>query len=47
MFRTLKKRGRKVLTSYRAVPLPAGFMDELNLVHHLRGQGRSDPKTML
>ena len=41
MFRTLKKRGRKKETSYRAVPLPADFMDELDLVHHLRGRGRA------
>lgn len=47
MFRTLKKRGRKALTSYRAVPLPAGFMDELDLVYHLLGRGKSNPKTRL
>lgn len=47
MFRTLKKRGRKALTTYRAVPLPADFMDELDLIHHLRGRGKSDPRTRL
>ena len=47
MFRTLKKRGRKALTSYRAVPLPADFMDELDLIHHLRGRGKSNPKARL
>lgn len=47
MFRTLKKRGRKALTTYRAVPLPADFLDELDLIHHLRGRGKSDPKARL
>ncbi len=47
MFRTLKKQGRKALTSYRAVPLPAEFMDELDLIHHLRGRGKSDLKGRL
>ena len=47
MFRTLKKRGRKALTTYRAVPLPADFMDELDLIHHLRGRGKADPKARL
>lgn len=46
-FRTLKKRGRKAATTYRAVPLPAEFLDELNLIHHLKGQGRADPKALL
>lgn len=47
MFRTLKKRGRKALTTYRAVPLPADFLDELDLIHHLRGRGKRDPKARL
>ena len=47
MFRTLKKRGRKKETTYRAVPLPADFMDELDLVHHLKGRGRADQKAPL
>lgn len=47
MFRTLKKRGKKAATTYRAVPLPADFMDELDLVHHLKGRGRADPKARL
>lgn len=47
MFRTLKKRGRKAGTTYRAVPLPVNFVDELDLIHHSRGQGKADAKTML
>jgi len=47
MFRTLKKRGRKAATTYRAVPLPVEFLDELDLIHHLKGQGKADAKALL
>lgn len=47
MFHTLKKRDRKALTTYRAVPLLSKFLDELDLIHHLRGRGKSDPKARL
>lgn len=45
VFRTLKKRkdpetGRPKI-KYRAVPVPGSFLDELNLVHNLKGQARS------
>lgn len=47
MFRTLKKRGKKAATTYRAVPLPAEFLDELDLIHHLRGKDRIPAKQPL
>lgn len=47
IFRTLKKRGAKRATQYRAVPVPASFLDELNLVHHLTGKGQLAPMTRL
>ncbi len=46
-FRTLKKRCRNAATTYRAVPLPAEYLYELNLIHHLKGQGKADPKALL
>lgn len=45
MFRTLKKRSKK--PSYRAVPLPADYLDELDFIHRLKGRGRADPKASL
>ncbi len=47
IFRTLKKRGKKAATTYRAVPLSPEFMDELDLVHRLRGQGSIHAKAPL
>ena len=47
MFRTLKKRGKKAASTYRAVPLPADFMDELDLIHHLRGKDHIPAKQLL
>ena len=47
IFRTLKKRGKKAATTYRAVPLPADFLDELDLVHHLKGKDRIPQKQLL
>jgi integrase len=47
IFRTLKKRGKKAATTYRAVPLPADFLDELDLIHHLWGKDRIPAKQLL
>ena len=47
MFRTLKKRGKRAATTYRAVPLPPEFLDELDLVHRLKGRGRADMRARL
>ncbi|TSA79546.1 site-specific integrase [Deinococcus detaillensis] len=47
IFRTLKKRGRKKETTYRTVPVPLEYIDELNLIHHLTGKGHLSPTALL
>ena len=39
ILRTLKKKGKNRHKVFRRVPLPDPFLDELNLVHHLKGSG--------
>lgn len=41
-FRTLKKRGDK--PQFRSVPVPAAFIDELNLVHRLKEHRGADAR---
>lgn len=38
VLRTLKKKGKDRLKVYRRVPLPAEYLDELNLIHRLKGK---------
>lgn len=45
MFRNLKKHSEK--PSYRAVPLPAEFLDDLDLLHRLIGRAGSAKKERL
>ena len=38
IFRTLKKKGRNRDKIFRRVPLPAAYLDELDLIHQLKGK---------
>lgn len=39
--RTLKKKGKNRDKVFRRVPLPSAFMDELDIIHHLKGKKAS------
>lgn len=42
VFRTLKKHGAQAGKHYRGVPVPAAFMDTLDMVHDVRGTRSPD-----